>query len=631
MHQRIHRIWRESLQSLTRGQGLSLVGLVLVAVLPVLLFGVGAAWRVVDQQRHAVEQEIASTSRALQVAVDRELFRQIALMQLLASDASLDSGDLVTFGQRAARAVASTPDWRNVTLIDPTSYAVVASVLPVAAERLMTTSPAAVDEVVRTRQPMVAGLIMGQIVKAPMIQFRAPVIRGDKVVYVLNVLVDPGTFSGLFAAQQLAPSWTGAVLDKSMVLAGRSRDAQRFLGKRATPTLADRITASSTGMFTALNQEVATVHTAFSRSALTGWIVAIGVPAAEVDGPIQRIVWQVAAAAVGLIALALLLASLVGRTILRTHQAHQLALNRFNDLVARVPVGIYRYRMTPDGGHRFDFVSALFCAQVDATEAQILQDPKTAFNCFHPDDLHALISANDAARKTLQPFHWEGRVPRAEGLRWLRMESTPDLQPNGDVVWNGTQHDITQRMLAAQEIETLVHKQQTILNNELVGIVTARAGLIVWANPAYAQMLGYAEGELAGVPTRQVYASDAAYQAVSESADTALSGGGIWPDRIAQVRKDGQEVWLDVSGKVLDVDTGESLWTFIDVTLLRQSESVLKQKLNELERFNRAMVGRELQMVVLKQEINDLCQAAGLPGRYVVGSASSHDLGNAKP
>jgi PAS domain S-box-containing protein len=553
-------------------------------------------------------------------------------MQLLATDASLDGGDLPAFGKRAARAVASNPDWRNVVLIDPASYAIVASVLPLPVQRPTASSPAAVDEVVRTRQPMVAGVLVGQIVKAPVIQFRVPVTRGDKVTYVLTVVVDPGTLSGMFAAQQLAPSWTGAVLDKAMVLAGRSRDAQRFVGKRATPTLADRIAASSTGMFTALNQEGATVYTAFSRSALTGWTVAIGVPAEEVDGPIRRIVLQGVAAGSVLMALALLLATLVGRTILRTRKAHEVALDQFNDLVARIPVGIYRYRMTADGGHRFDFVSSLFCKQVGATQAQILQDPKAAFNCFHADDLQVLITTNDAARKTLQPFQWEGRVQQPEGMRWLRMESTPDLQPNGDIVWNGMQHDISLHVIAAEEMSALVRKQLAILNNELVGIVTVREGVIVWANLAYEQMLGYAEGELVGAPTRQTYPSEAAYQATSAAAYAAVSGGGVWRARVAQMHKDGREIWLDVSGKVLDLDTGQSLWTFVDVTSLQQSEAALKQKLDELERFNRAMVGRELKMVVLKQEVNELCRAAGLPERHVASDAKAHELlGKARP
>ncbi|MBI5818190.1 MAG: PAS domain S-box protein [Verrucomicrobia bacterium] len=49
--------------------------------------------------------------------------------------------------------------------------------------------------------------------------------------------------------------------------------------------------------------------------------------------------------------------------------------------------------------------------------------------------------------------------------------------------------------------------------------------------------------------------------------------------------------------------------------LQRQSEE-LRVRNEELERFNNASVGRELRMIELKQEINQLCQQAGLPRRY---------------
>ncbi|MFZ2644432.1 MAG: PAS domain S-box protein [Verrucomicrobiia bacterium] len=49
--------------------------------------------------------------------------------------------------------------------------------------------------------------------------------------------------------------------------------------------------------------------------------------------------------------------------------------------------------------------------------------------------------------------------------------------------------------------------------------------------------------------------------------------------------------------------------------LQRQSEE-LRVRNEELERFNNASVGRELRMIELKQEINVLCQQAGLPRRY---------------
>ncbi|MFZ2276930.1 MAG: PAS domain S-box protein [Prosthecobacter sp.] len=51
---------------------------------------------------------------------------------------------------------------------------------------------------------------------------------------------------------------------------------------------------------------------------------------------------------------------------------------------------------------------------------------------------------------------------------------------------------------------------------------------------------------------------------------------------------------------------------------LRLRNAELCSKNDELERFNRAMVNRELRMIELKQEINTLLQQAGQPPRYRV-------------
>jgi len=60
-----------------------------------------------------------------------------------------------------------------------------------------------------------------------------------------------------------------------------------------------------------------------------------------------------------------------------------------------------------------------------------------------------------------------------------------------------------------------------------------------------------------------------------------------------------------------------------DITERKRAEEALKRQTaelrarnEELERFNRASVGRELRMIELKQEINQLCQQTGLPPRY---------------
>ncbi len=49
---------------------------------------------------------------------------------------------------------------------------------------------------------------------------------------------------------------------------------------------------------------------------------------------------------------------------------------------------------------------------------------------------------------------------------------------------------------------------------------------------------------------------------------------------------------------------------------LQTANDQLRASNEELERFNRAMVGRELRMIELKEQINALCAAAGQPPRY---------------
>jgi GAF domain-containing protein len=51
---------------------------------------------------------------------------------------------------------------------------------------------------------------------------------------------------------------------------------------------------------------------------------------------------------------------------------------------------------------------------------------------------------------------------------------------------------------------------------------------------------------------------------------------------------------------------------------LRDSHLTLRENAEDLARFNRAAVGREVRMIELKKEINELCATAGQPARYAL-------------
>lgn len=56
--------------------------------------------------------------------------------------------------------------------------------------------------------------------------------------------------------------------------------------------------------------------------------------------------------------------------------------------------------------------------------------------------------------------------------------------------------------------------------------------------------------------------------------------------------------------------------TFIDITARKEAEQQLQQNMDELTRFNQAMVSRETRMIELKKEVNTFCQRLGEPPRY---------------
>lgn len=65
---------------------------------------------------------------------------------------------------------------------------------------------------------------------------------------------------------------------------------------------------------------------------------------------------------------------------------------------------------------------------------------------------------------------------------------------------------------------------------------------------------------------------------------------------------------------------------FMDLTERKQAEQELRRSNEELQRFNRVAVGRELRMIELKKEVNGLCTLTGQPQRYPLEFVKKNDI-----
>jgi diguanylate cyclase (GGDEF)-like protein/PAS domain S-box-containing protein len=134
---------------------------------------------------------------------------------------------------------------------------------------------------------------------------------------------------------------------------------------------------------------------------------------------------------------------------------------------------------------------------------------------------------------------------------------------------HGTIQDVTH---SRQE---LLAEKRAILGNKIVGMLILRNRIIVWANSAFENMLGFEAGELIGKPIRQFYINEEEYQAVGRTYAN-IEKDGIGHTQRQYICKDGNRIWVDMGAVSLNGETNESLWTYIDITERKKAEDKLK-------------------------------------------------------
>ncbi|MEG3881354.1 PAS domain S-box protein [Microcoleus sp. herbarium7] len=121
---------------------------------------------------------------------------------------------------------------------------------------------------------------------------------------------------------------------------------------------------------------------------------------------------------------------------------------RFKKMAANVPGMIYQYLLRPDGSNDFLYVSP-GCRELYELEPEKLKKNAVfMWSAVHPDDIKSLSESIAISAKTLKPWKYEGRIVTRSGkLKWISGLARPELQPNGDLLWEGVTIDISDRKL----------------------------------------------------------------------------------------------------------------------------------------------------------------------------------------
>lgn len=238
------------------------------------------------------------------------------------------------------------------------------------------------------------------------------------------------------------------------------------------------------------------------------------------------------------------------------------------------------------------------------------------------------------------PQHFEWKCPDRQGNVLWHMVSLTAVRFQGRDRIIAIAQDITDRKqweTDKLQLTEALRRSEQLMRSVLEGSTDAvfvkdGAGRYLLCNQAAARYLGKLPAEVIGQDDDALFPPDVA-RFIRTLDREILASGRVQSHEEPLTTLDGQDhVFLVTKGPVFD-DAGRITGLFgiaHDITArsraeadMRRHDEELRQRNEELERFNRASIGRELAMIELKRQVNDLSRELGRDPPYKVDGGRS--------
>lgn len=451
---------------------------------------------------------------------------------------------------------------------------------------------------------------------------------------------------------------TIAVTDRENRVLMRSAKMAERVGKPMAPELAELSRKRSEGTTAAYGQFGAYNFYAFTAMPETGWRVWAAIPEATVLGAYRNQLVHGILATIPVLLLILAAVWWIAKSI-------AMPMNALSSTAARVADGDLAARARPAGPAEVETVALQFNRMLDALErhradreaiaghyADLLKQARDIVLLIDPE--MRVVEANEAALAAYGYTSGEILSLRSHDLRapdaiaTLARDWEDSRRPEGVLV--DTVHrrkdgstfpvelsarvieidgkpyrqcfvrDITARKQAEAQKRESEAKFRAVVEFSPEGIFIQTGGRFEYANAEALRIFGYSRtGELIGQPVIERFHPDCRDR-VRERI-RLLNEERRPADPLDEVclRADGSTVDVIVSAIPFDYEGRAGALAFArDISERKRTEDHMREQVDELRRWQAAMLGREARVIELKGEVNDLLAAAGQSPRYAV-------------
>lgn len=291
----------------------------------------------------------------------------------------------------------------------------------------------------------------------------------------------------------------------------------------------------------------------------------------------------------------------------------------------------YRFRkLYEDGaigmvmvGKDFKFITAnrSFCQMVGYQEKELQQ--LTFLDITHPDDMDKDIpQVKKMIAGEIDIYKTEKRYLNKSGQTiWIQLTLSTFYDSNGQFLYNlAIIINITDRKNA----EEILKESYALI--KIAGEIAKLGGWIVnldenrcyWSDEVAAiheMPIGYSPLLEEGIG---FYAPEWRDK-ITEVFTNCAQNGVPYDEEMQIITSKGKSVWVRAIGEAVRDENGKIVkvqGAFQDISERKISEKALLAKMDELERFQKLTVGREITMIALKKEVNNLLNKLGQDNKY---------------
>lgn len=288
---------------------------------------------------------------------------------------------------------------------------------------------------------------------------------------------------------------------------------------------------------------------------------------------------------------------------------------RFHDIVEASADWVWEV----DAEVRYTYVSESVESMLGYTPAEILG--KTPFDMMPPGEAERVRAKFQAyaARKAMFRDLDNINLHKDGSVRHVQTNGMPILAPDGSLLgYRGLDRDITASKEAEAALRSLADDMQATLQAvpDLLFELDAE-GRYLAVKASREVMLAAPPGELLGRSVSEVLPPDASRTVMDALAAASLTGSDYGRTITLPLAQETRYFEISVARKpVIEGQADRFIVLSRDITTRKTGEVELQQRYDELERFNRATVGRELDMISMKIQINAMSQELGRAPPY---------------